>query len=86
MNDNIFNERGILRSDLHNIRVPPERQGVLDALVSAVMASEEAERQLKLKSAAVDEAVKAHRSRPRRRADEYVHGCVARERRELPAQ
>jgi hypothetical protein len=60
MTDSIFNERGILRTDLHNVRVPPERQGVLDALVSAVKASEEAERQLKLKSAAVDEAVEAH--------------------------
>jgi len=60
MSDNIFNERGVLRTDLHNVRVPPERQPVLDALASAVMAADEAGRQVKIKSAAVDEVVEAH--------------------------
>jgi len=60
MSNNIFNERGILRTDLHNVTVPPERQPFLDALVSAVMAADEADRQFTLKSAAVDVAVEAH--------------------------
>ena len=33
--DQIFNERGLLRDDLENVVVPPERQVVLDSLVSA---------------------------------------------------
>ena len=60
LSDSIFNERGVLRSDLENVRVPPERKGVFDALVSAVMSAEEAERQLKLKDAAVAAAVAEH--------------------------
>jgi hypothetical protein len=60
LSDSIFNERGVLRTDLENVRVPPERRGVFDALVSAVMASEEAERILKIKDDAVAAAVKAH--------------------------
>ena len=59
LSDNIFNSKGLLRSDLENVRVPPERRGVFDALVSAVMAAEEAERILKIKDAAVAAAVQA---------------------------
>ncbi len=60
MSNSIFNERGILRTDLHNVTVPPAQQPMLDALAAAVMAADEAERQVKIKSAAVDEAVEAH--------------------------
>ena len=60
MSDSIFNERGVLRSDLHNVRVPPAQRPAFDALVSSVMAAEEAERQVKIKSAAVDDEVEAH--------------------------
>jgi hypothetical protein len=60
MSDNIFGPNGMLRTDLQNVHVPPEQRPALDALVSAVMAAEEAERQLKIKSAAVDDAVEAH--------------------------
>jgi hypothetical protein len=56
----IFNERGVLRTDLHNVRVPPEQRPALDALVSAVMAAEEAERQFKIKDQAVADKVEAH--------------------------
>jgi hypothetical protein len=31
LSDNIFNERGLLRTDLENVTVPPERRGVFDA-------------------------------------------------------
>lgn len=60
MSNSIFNERGVLRTDLHNVTVPPAQRPALDALISAVTAEKEAERQFKLKSAAVDEAVEAH--------------------------
>jgi hypothetical protein len=60
MSNSIFNERGVLRTDLHNVTVPPAQQPMLDALAAAVMAADEAERQLTIKSAAVDDAVEAH--------------------------
>jgi len=56
----IFNERGVLRSDLENVVVPAERRPVLNALIAATMAADEAERQLKIKDEAVAAAVKAH--------------------------
>jgi hypothetical protein len=58
LSDNIFNERGLLRTDLENVTVPPERRGVFDALVAAVNAAEAAEADVKIKDAAVAEAVK----------------------------
>jgi len=60
MSNSIFNERGILRTDLHNVNVPPAQRASLDALIGAVDAEKEAERQFKIKSAAVDDAVEAH--------------------------
>lgn len=56
--DNIFGPNGMLRTDLENVRVPPERQAVFDALVSAVRGAEAAEEDVKRKEAAVAEAVK----------------------------
>ncbi len=43
LSENIFDARGMLRSDLENVTVPPERRSVFDALVSAVKAAEVAE-------------------------------------------
>jgi hypothetical protein len=55
---NIFNAKGMLRSDLENVRVPADRQGVLDALVAAVKTAEAGEASITLKDAAVTAAVK----------------------------
>jgi hypothetical protein len=60
MSDSIFNERGVLRTDLHNVHIPPEQRPALDALVSAVMAAEEAEHQLKIKDRVVADKEEAH--------------------------
>lgn len=58
--DSIFNERGVLRDDLENVIVPPERRPVLDALIAATMAADEAERQFKLKDEILADAVAEH--------------------------
>ena len=58
--ENIFDATGMLRRDLDKVKVAPERLGVFNALVSAVIAAEAAEAKARLKDAAVAEAVKAH--------------------------
>ncbi len=58
--ENIFDGRGMLRADIDQVQVAPERKPVLAALVTAVRAAEAAEADVKLKDAAVAAAVKAH--------------------------
>lgn len=60
LSDNIFNERGMLRTDLENLTVPPERRDAFDALVAAVRGAEAAEEDVKRKDAAVAEAVRTY--------------------------
>jgi hypothetical protein len=60
IDSNIYNERGLLRSDLENVQVPPARRPVFDALCAAVKLEKEAEAALALADAAVAEAVKHH--------------------------
>lgn len=57
---NIFDARGMLRDDLENVTVPPERRPVLDALIAAVRAADAAEAEVKALDAAVADAVKVH--------------------------
>jgi hypothetical protein len=56
--DQIFNERGLLRSDLENVRVPPERQAVFDSLVSAIRGAEASEEDAKRADKWVADAVR----------------------------
>jgi hypothetical protein len=58
--DQIFNERGLLRDDLENVVVPPERQVVFDSLVSAICGAEAAEEDARRKDTAVTDAVRNH--------------------------
>ena len=50
----------MLRTDLENVQVPPERRDALDAPVSAVRGAEAAEEDVKRKDAAVAEAVRTY--------------------------
>jgi hypothetical protein len=59
-NESVFDARGMLRADIDQVQVAPERQPVLAALVTAVRAAEAAEADVKLKDAAVAAAVKVH--------------------------
>jgi len=60
MSDQIFTERGVLRADLENVQVPPERRPVFNALLSAVQAEKIAESEFKIAEDAVAVAVKVH--------------------------
>jgi hypothetical protein len=59
LSENIFDERGGLRTDLENVTVPPERRPVFEALVNAVRAAELAEADVIAKADAEAAAVKA---------------------------
>ena len=60
MSENIFDARGLLRADLENVQVAPDRRPLFKALVVAVRASEEAERTLKIRDDAAAEAIKLY--------------------------
>jgi hypothetical protein len=58
--ENIFDSTGLLRSDLENVKVAPERRAVFEALIVARRAEEAAALIVENKEHAVADAVKAH--------------------------